>query len=320
MSTASAPHLGPAAPGMAVSFPKAAPPGGWVGAVPVLAAQLQAAADEMEREIVKICDTFQAIALRARQCVDRNLALCGKEQTSDGPERGLNSVFDSAKSFAQRIGEYAKRIQAIRGQMADMEVVLETIDEIAAQIRLLGFNASIEAARAGEHGRTFQVVASETRSLAQHVAQASRTLRSTVLDLVGRVGQIIDEVESASALSRDLYQTMEAAHEALRGAAAESAEINKDLAHRTAEAVMALQFQDRVKQQITHVVESLHDLYGAMAGEAAGAGAPGSEQALDWDAHLRARYTMRQERAVHDGGASPARGQPGALAPNIELF
>lgn len=184
----------------------------------------------------------------------------------------------------------------------------------------MGFNASIEAARAGEHGRTFQVVASETRGLAQHVAQASRTLRKTILDLVHRVGQIIDELESASSLSRDLYQTMEAAHQALGSAAAESAEINKELAQQTAEAVMALQFQDRVKQQITHVVEALHDLHGAMAGEGCGAEAPGPEKAVDWEAQLRARYTMRQERTIHDAGALQAQTQPGALAPNIELF
>jgi methyl-accepting chemotaxis protein len=291
--------------------------------VPVLAAQLQAAADEMEREVVKVCDTFQAIALRARQCVDRNLALCGKEQRSDGQEQGLTSILESAKSFAERIAQFAlvtARIQTIRGQMADMEVVLESIDEIAAQIRLLGFNASIEAARAGEHGRTFQVVASQTRGLAQHVADTSRALRRTVLDLVRRVGEIANEVESASAISKNLYQAMEAAHRDLRGAAAESAEINRQLAQQTGEAVMALQFQDRVKQQITHVVAALHDLHGAMAGGTTSGGAPGADRAVDWDAHLRARYTMHQERMVHDARPSPAQGHSDALAPNIELF
>ena len=51
-----------------------------------------------------------------------------------------------------------------------VEKIMEIIDEIAKQTKLLALNASIEAARVGEQGRGFGVVASEISNLAEQIA------------------------------------------------------------------------------------------------------------------------------------------------------
>ncbi|NPV91867.1 MAG: methyl-accepting chemotaxis protein [Firmicutes bacterium] len=67
-------------------------------------------------------------------------------------------------------------VRDLAAQSLEIKKIVEIIEQIASQTRLLALNASIEAAHAGEHGRGFAIVADEVRQLAHSVSQATNSI------------------------------------------------------------------------------------------------------------------------------------------------
>jgi len=77
--------------------------------------------------------------------------------------------------------QVVERIRVIAHSSRRIQEIVQTVDAITLQTRLLSLNAAVEAARAGEQGRGFAVVATEVRQLASRSRQASTEIRSLVL-------------------------------------------------------------------------------------------------------------------------------------------
>ena len=94
-----------------------------------------------------------------------------------------NSAIEAMKSIA----DSSRKITDIIG----------VIDEIAFQTNLLALNAAVEAARAGDAGKGFAVVAQEVRVLAQRSAQASKEIKTLILDSDKQVQNGVEMVKKA---------------------------------------------------------------------------------------------------------------------------
>jgi methyl-accepting chemotaxis protein len=86
--------------------------------------------------------------------------------------------------------------------------IIGVIDEIAFQTNLLALNASVEAARAGESGKSFAVVASEVRSLAQRSASAAGDIKRLINDSAQRVNVGVERVGRSGEVINELIDSM----------------------------------------------------------------------------------------------------------------
>ncbi|HEX8485862.1 methyl-accepting chemotaxis protein [Sphingomonas sp.] len=175
---------------------------------------------------------------------------------------GGRAVADEAVQAMGRVSDSAKGI----------DTVIEGLDKIAFQTRVLAMNAAVEAGRAGEAGRGFAVVADLVSALAMRAEEEAKRARDqltvTQSEVVIAV-QAVQKVDGAlAAISGDVGQV----HELLATMAADNMAQSAAITQISA----ALGLMDRATQQNAAMVEetsaaarNLSSEVGALAEQAA---------------------------------------------------
>lgn len=130
--------------------------------------------------------------------------LAEHRQLGTQADRAVDAAREQAGLGRAAVGEAIGSMGAIERTSRGVGEMLDLIDQVAFQTRLLSLNAAVEAARAGEHGKGFGVVANEVRELAQRCSEAARDIRGLVsdseqavrtgLERVSRTGEVIESI------------------------------------------------------------------------------------------------------------------------------
>ena len=145
----------------------------------ILSATTQQAsgASEQSSAIAQVTTTVEEVKALADQSVLRAQEVVeASNRTVEVSQDGLQTVHDTINSMTlikERVEGVAENILKLSKQTQQIDEIITTVSEIAAQSNMLALNAAVEAARAGEHGRGFAVVAAEVRSLAEQSRQAT---------------------------------------------------------------------------------------------------------------------------------------------------
>ncbi|HYD68690.1 methyl-accepting chemotaxis protein [Azospirillum sp.] len=187
---------------------------------------------------------------------------------ADSAQRA-NRMADDARRAAEQGGGVAgsaidamKRIEDASRKITD---IIGVIDEIAFQTNLLALNAAVEAARAGDAGRGFAVVAQEVRQLAQRSAQASKEIKSLILDSDGQVKEGVELVGKAGAALEGIVSGVRE----VAGLIAEMAAASSEQASALDEINATVAQMDEMTQKNAALVEETTAAAQAMAGQAA---------------------------------------------------
>ncbi|MEA4906380.1 MAG: methyl-accepting chemotaxis protein [Anaerolineaceae bacterium] len=114
------------------------------------------------------------------------------EVSQVGEER-MQETVGAIREIHARVDSLAERLDTMRHNIEKISLIVEAINDIAGQTRLLSLNAAIEAAHAGDQGRSFAVVAEEVRKLSERATQATHEIAG----LVKAIHQTSDEADLA---------------------------------------------------------------------------------------------------------------------------
>jgi aerotaxis receptor len=113
---------------------------------------------------------------------------------------------DAAALGGEIVGHVERTMSGITSASQQISDITGVIDGIAFQTNIIALNAAVEAARAGDAGRSFAVVATEVRMLAQRCAESARQIKSVVDLTVAEVSQgteLIDRTTSQMKVIED---------------------------------------------------------------------------------------------------------------------
>ncbi len=297
---------------------------------PVWARQIETSRLQMESAVGELSARFGAIVERLEHTVQT------AERT--GGDGGLLGAFERSER------ELAEVVAAMRGivggktqLLASMQQLTRFVDElqrmaadvgqIAWQTNLLAINAAIEAAHAGEDGRGFAVLAQEVRKLASSSGDTGRRIAERVAAISAEIAATQAAAEGAArgeevVLSQSqttIVDVLGALRQAAGGVTESSARLrdeSRGVQAEVAQALVQLQFQDRVGQIMGHVQHSIQRLPEVLEANRRDSDHAGRLQPLDATAllaELESSYAMREEREAH-GHATTGAARPGKAA------
>lgn len=119
-----------------------------------------------------------------------NLSNSTKELGNQGLEQ-VKILVDKTERTGQSSNKVNEIIYHMKESAEEINVITDTINQIASQTNLLALNAAIEAARAGEAGRGFSVVADEIRILAEQSSKATQNISNLLSNMNHKTNEAV---------------------------------------------------------------------------------------------------------------------------------
>jgi methyl-accepting chemotaxis protein len=231
-------------------------------------------------------------------------------------ERKLLAMTQELNLAQQNRHKMLTDIQELARVTANLQSMTSEVGDIAAQTNLLALNAAIEAARAGESGRGFAVVATEVRALSNRSSEAGQKIRQRVAEVTEALTKtVIDseqQVDHEQQLIQQTEQTISSVLSDYEGAVQSISETNQQMQQQAehvqqqlSDVVMHLQFQDRVSQILSHVMDDMNKLSdnaNLFAAQLDAGVLPDTISVQHWLEGLRKTYTTLEQVSVHTGG------------------
>lgn len=304
---------------------------------PVWARHIESSRTQMEDAVTALSGRFGDIASR----LDTVLGVSTSGEGASGgnnvyvsSELELQAVVQRLRAAMDSKAEMLAKVQGLHGVIDELSEMVEAIKLVTQQTNLLAINAAIEAAHAGDVGRGFATVAQEVRALSRRssetgvsIAAKIETIRNAIVSACHAAEETAEQdtvsmsdsqraIEQVLIRFREFTSSLESATELLRG---ESRSIKAEVY----EALVQLQFQDRVSQIMQHVkanIERLPAVVDQHCGQyEAGVAVPMLDATALLD-ELERTYAMDEERALHrDKAQLPAQVQAQSTNTNSDI-
>lgn len=311
------------------------------GVLPVWSGQVEIARSQTESAINDLALRFGNLSQRLEAAVSASQTT--SSPAHDGSSQGvvallknsetdLHSIISSLRSALKEKESLLHEVHALSRFTEELREMAHNVGSIAHQTNLLAINAAIEAARAGAVGRGFAVVASEVRKLSQLSAETGKKMTATVETVNNAIvktlqvsSQYARQDEAMTANSEQIIEKVLDQFQSTATGLNDSAEVMRResqlIQSEISDVLVALQFQDRISQVLSHVrsnLDKLNQTLEASGQQLADGVMPEPLDTEAWLDALTSTYTMAEQHAVH-GGERPALQAP-ASSTEITFF
>jgi len=154
-----------------------------------------ATSSQMSSSVAEITSTVEELSASSTQIADYSKSVVDI----------ANTTWDSSKAGAQAMDlvvakmgdirndnqESLREIVELGSKSKEITKVMEIINAVADQTKLIAFNAALEASSAGEAGRRFGVVAAEIRRLADSVTESTGEIEARVNEIQDSISRLV---------------------------------------------------------------------------------------------------------------------------------
>ncbi len=193
-----------------------------------------ASLEQTSTALVQIDNRLKATSLASIETVSR------ADQAIATVDTGRATADEAVKSMG-RVSDTAKGIDG----------VIEGLDKIAFQTRVLAMNAAVEAGRAGDAGRGFAVVADLVSALAMRAEEEAKRARDQLTLTQSEILIAVQAVKKVDGALADISSDVEAVHKLL-GTMADDATAQSSTVTQISAAISAM---DQSTQQNAAMVE-----------------------------------------------------------------
>lgn len=158
-------------------------------------------------EVCTIIDSAGALLIMSLvrkniEVLDRlNRQIAAIKDTSAQVQEHLKGITDSIENTYEINKKLNKITKTSIDYIEETDKIIQYVNNISKQTKILGINATIEAARAGEQGRGFSVVANEVQKLAGSSQDFSKEITNILTKLSEEIRDIEAVAEKLSKLS-----------------------------------------------------------------------------------------------------------------------
>ncbi|GAF63209.1 methyl-accepting chemotaxis protein [Bacillus sp. TS-2] len=200
-------------------------------------------ADDSEKNTV----TFKEVSKQMDSVLfEMDKAHHSSESMTESGEKGqqhLQKLSAGIHQFNENFKHLSQIIKSVAEDSNALTQLIDLVNNLAEQTKILALNASIEAARAGEHGKGFAVVAQEVKRLAEQSGHATNKMNETITNIKesssysvqsfqSRFGELKEQLsitDSTMNVIQQLIVETNRVHQSIRATQNSTSEVKKTL-------------------------------------------------------------------------------------------
>lgn len=150
-------------------------------------AELAASSSQTSTTIAEVVTTVDEVRQTADLANEKAQQLVSQAkrltQIAESGEHASGEAIAGIRKINEEMEYIADSTIRLSEQTQKIGEIIDAVNDLADQSKILSVNASVEAAKAGEAGKGFAVVAQEVKSLAEQSREATRQIRTILSDI-----------------------------------------------------------------------------------------------------------------------------------------